>query len=62
MVGSWRAGSASQCHAPPSPAQHSADQWPAVVSRMEHYMARRGGRVPTPEQTKAIEEYLEQER
>ena len=50
----------AQCHAPPSPMQHSADQWPAVVSRMEHYMARSAGHVPTPEQVKAIEDYLEQ--
>ena len=49
-----------QCHAQPSPRQHSADQWPAVVTRMEHYMARRGGRVPTPDQVKALEDYLEQ--
>jgi len=48
----------AQCHALPSPSQHAADQWPAVVSRMEYYMRQQGRRVPTADETKAIEEYL----
>jgi len=27
----------AQCHAPPSPRLHNADEWPAVVMRMEHH-------------------------
>ena len=49
----------AQCHAPPSPSQHTADQWPPVVSRMENYMRQQGRGVPTADETKAIEEYLE---
>lgn len=48
----------AQCHTPPSPSQHTADQWPPVVSRMENYMRQQGRSVPTADETKAIEEYL----
>jgi len=34
----------SQCHAPPSPRLHKADEWPAVVRRMEHH--RMDARMP----------------
>jgi len=27
----------AQCHAPPSSRLHKADEWPAVVRRMEHH-------------------------
>jgi len=27
----------AQCHAPPSPHLHKANEWPAVVRRMEHH-------------------------
>jgi len=27
----------AQCHAPPSPRLHQADEWSAVVMRMEHH-------------------------
>lgn len=48
----------AQCHVLPSPGQHTADQWPSVVSRMENYMRQQGWRVPTANEAKAIEEYL----
>jgi len=34
----------AQCHVPPSPKLHTADEWPAVVRRMEHH--RMDARMP----------------
>jgi cytochrome c5 len=48
------------CHAFPSPAVHTADQWPQVVERMRAHLAASGGSL---DQTTALEidEYLESE-
>lgn len=48
-----------QCHQLPSPQQHTAQEWPRVVSRMEGYMQRQGRRVPSPADSRSIIEYLE---
>jgi len=48
----------SRCHALPDPAQHTPEQWLAVVDRMRQYM--RSGGVPhiSDEQAQTIIEYL----
>ncbi len=48
----------TQCHALPSPEQHSAQQWPYVVNRMERYMRNRGVAMPDDNDTSAILDYL----
>jgi hypothetical protein len=52
----------SQCHAVPSPAQHTSAQWPAVVSRMQRYMQASSAQIshPGPPQIGALVHYLEQ--
>lgn len=49
----------SQCHAVPDPRVHSAQDWPAVYSRMERNMERMGVRPPTATQTGDILVYLQ---
>lgn len=49
----------SQCHAVPDPRVHSAQDWPAVYSRMERNMERMGVRTPTATQTGDILLYLQ---
>ncbi len=48
-----------RCHALPRPSQHSPGQWPAVVRRMQHYVARYGGRPLPDAEVKAIVSYLQ---
>jgi hypothetical protein len=50
-----------QCHALPSPQQHSPEQWLNVVIRMEGYMSNRGLTVPDDKATAAILTYLDSE-
>jgi hypothetical protein len=51
----------SQCHAVPSPAQHTSAQWPAVVSRMQRYMQASSAQIshPSPSQISTVVHYLE---
>jgi hypothetical protein len=49
----------TQCHVLPHPQQHTGQQWPQVVSRMEFYRARRRLPVPDEKATAEILEYLE---
>lgn len=48
----------ARCHVPPNPMQHTAEQWPMVVDRMQQYMHQRGMRMPDPVQAEALLEYL----
>lgn len=47
-----------QCHRSPNPAQHSATEWPDVVTRMQHYMRQQHRPVPTATDRKLILDYL----
>ena len=49
----------AECHAPPDPGQHSPGEWPAVVKRMEGYMAAQGKPAPSPAELQSILAYLE---
>jgi hypothetical protein len=55
----------TQCHSLPSPAQHTADAWPAVVARMQAHMqeTRNNGtmpiRLPSQSKIKEIIGYLQ---
>ena len=48
----------SRCHALPDPAQHTASEWPAVVSRMRQHLIQYKMNDLTDEQAKAINGYL----
>lgn len=48
-----------QCHALPSPQQHTPEQWLNVVIRMEGYMSNRGLAVPDDKTAAAILTYLD---
>jgi len=48
----------AQCHALPDPAQHTAAQWPAVVTRMQHNMAVMRRAVPDSATLSKIEGFL----
>jgi cytochrome c553 len=48
----------SGCHATPSPARHTADEWPAVIGRMERYMRQQGQAVPDGSIRESILKYL----
>lgn len=47
-----------QCHQAPNPAQHSAADWPAVVSRMQTYMKQQHRPVPSAADRQRILDYL----
>ncbi len=49
----------SQCHAPPTPAAHSAQVWPALVARMKQHMVTQAAAVPDTEQLQEIIAYLQ---
>ncbi|MGA7802431.1 MAG: hypothetical protein WCC36_16660 [Gammaproteobacteria bacterium] len=48
----------AQCHALPSPVQHTAAQWPGVVQRMERFMQSSGRPVPSSKTLETIIVYL----
>jgi len=52
--------SCSRCHALPDPGQHTAQDWPAVVSRMQQHMADLLGGSPIPAEMQDITAYLQQ--
>jgi cytochrome c553 len=54
------AANCGACHALPNPQTHTADQWPAVVARMERYMRDSHRPYPDDAQTREIDHFLEQ--
>lgn len=50
----------TRCHELPDPAQHSSNDWVAVVDRMSRRMREMLGEVPAREQLQRIEIYLQQ--
>ena len=49
-----------QCHAPPDPGLHTAQDWPEVVVRMHQLMATQGKPLPNQAQLGEIMDYLQQ--
>ena len=47
----------TQCHAMPHPDQHSSDEWPGVIARMEDHIKTYHKQVPSKERLKSIVEY-----
>lgn len=47
-----------QCHAPPAPTRHSAEEWPSVVERMRVHMVRQANQVLNDEETRIVLDYL----
>ena len=50
----------AQCHSPPDPRLHPAQEWPAVVARMRGHMTDMGKAVPDETTTREILGFLEQ--
>lgn len=48
----------AQCHVPPNPNQHTAADWPRVVTRMHVYMQQQRRQVPNAADQQLILEYL----
>ncbi len=51
-------GVCSRCHVLPSPTEHTAAEWPALVARMKGYMASMGKPVPNEKTMKEIVGFL----
>jgi len=49
----------STCHGAPSPSEHTAAEWSAVVKNMEQRMSSYGLHVPDHKTTQAIVDYLQ---
>ena len=49
-----------QCHAPPEPSRHSAEEWPSVVERMRVHMVRQANQVLNDEETRIVLDYLKE--
>ncbi len=49
----------SQCHSPPDPKQHTADEWPDVIERMTQNMNAMGKTVPNRKTLEAIVVYIQ---
>ena len=49
----------SQCHAAPTPATHTASEWPRVVLRMKSHIIRTGKSMPNQDSLLQIIEYLQ---
>ncbi len=47
-----------QCHAPPAPSRHSAEEWPSVVERMRVHMVRQANQILSDEETRIVLDYL----
>ena len=50
----------ARCHALPNPRQHTADQWPAVVARMEQHMQQARQPLPPEDEIREINRFLAQ--
>jgi len=55
----WFQRYCSQCHATPSPAAHTASEWPQVVGRMKQHMVSQGTAVPGRKQLQGIIAYVQ---
>ena len=47
------------CHQPPNPVQHTPQQWPQVIERMQRYMQQQRRRLPDSSEVKLILQYLD---
>jgi cytochrome c553 len=47
------------CHQPPTPSQHTANEWPQVIERMQKYMQKQRRRLPNSSEIKLVLEYLD---
>ncbi len=47
------------CHQPPNPGQHTPEEWPQVVEKMQGYMQRQRRRLPDSSEVKHILRYLD---
>lgn len=48
----------SSCHAAPSPAVHTAEEWPNTLYRMQEHRRMNGYALITPEQLEPLLDYL----
>lgn len=54
------ASTCAQCHALPDPRQHSAQEWPQIVTRMRKKMVEMGKTVPNAATLRTITEFLQE--
>jgi cytochrome c5 len=47
------------CHQPPNPGQHTPQEWPQVVERMQTHMQKQRRRLPNSSEVKHILRYLD---
>ena len=47
------------CHQPPDPRQHTPQEWPRVIERMQTYMQQQRRRLPASSEVKLILQYLD---
>ena len=59
-AGQFFSTTCARCHALPDPRQHTADQWPGVIARMEQNMRSSRLSVPDNNQIRQIQAFLEQ--
>lgn len=48
----------SSCHAAPSPAVHTAEEWPGVIYRMQEHRRMTGYALIVPEELEPLLDYL----
>ena len=48
-----------QCHAPPAPSAHTANEWPGVVARMKQHIITQGRSMPEDDDIQGILDYLQ---
>lgn len=49
----------SNCHAPPNPVVHAADEWPNVIFRMQERRRMEGYKLLTDDEMTVLVEYLQ---
>ena len=50
----------SQCHVPPKPGMHAANEWPMVMARMQKHRSQRGLPLLSADERDMIVSYLQE--
>jgi len=59
-AGRLYAQTCARCHALPNPQRHTAEEWPAIVTRMEQRMQQAGQPLPAKDEIQEIDKFLAQ--
>ncbi|PIS20376.1 MAG: hypothetical protein COW19_08305 [Zetaproteobacteria bacterium CG12_big_fil_rev_8_21_14_0_65_55_1124] len=52
------ASNCSECHAPPLPSAHPANEWPGVIERMQEHLVQRSMAPIAPKDRLVLRDYL----